>query len=69
MTAVSVKSTRQHASTKGVSPMRECGKPAMMWPFLLAGGRAVTDVSSPLAMECTVMLLATRTPIVGAVAS
>jgi len=69
MTAVSVKSTRQHASTKGASPMRDCGKLAMAWPFMLAGGRAVTDASSPLAMECIVVPLVTRTPIVGAVAS
>jgi hypothetical protein len=41
----------------------------MTWPFLLAGGRAVTNASSPLAMECTVVPLATQTLIVGAVAS
>ena len=69
MTDVSVKSTRQPASTKGASPMRKCGKPAMMWPFLLAGGRAVTDASSPLVMEYTVVPFATGTPIVGAMAS
>ncbi len=68
MTAVLVKST-QSASTKGASQIRECGKPAMTWPFLLARGRAVTDASSPLAMECTGVLLATQTLIVGAVAS
>ena len=41
MTAVSVTSTRRPTSTKGASPMREWGKPAMTWPFELAGGRAV----------------------------
>ncbi len=69
MTAVLVKSTRQPALTKGASPMRECGKPAMTWPFLLAGGKTVTDASSPLAMECTGVPLAMQTLIVGAVAS
>ena len=62
MTAVLVNSTQQPASTKGASPIREWRKPVMIWPFLLAGGRAVTDASSPLAMECTGVLLATRTP-------
>jgi hypothetical protein len=67
MTDVLVKSTQHPASTKGASPMSECGKPAITWPFLLAGGREVTDASSPLAMECTGVPFATQTPIVEAV--
>jgi len=63
---------REHSATcidKGSQSNTGMWEAAMTWPFLLAGGRAVTDASSPLAMECTVVPLATQTPIVGAVAS
>jgi hypothetical protein len=69
MTNVFVKRTQQPASTKGVSPMGLWGKPAVTWPIWLDAGRSGTNASLALAIDCTGVLLATWTSIVGSVAS
>jgi hypothetical protein len=69
MANVFVKITRQSASTKGASPMRLWGKPAMTWPTQLDAGKSGTDASLALAIDCKGVPLAPWTSIVGAVAS
>ncbi len=54
---------------KGESPMRLWGKLAMTWPIQLDAGRLGTDASWALAINCTGVPLATRTSILGSVAS
>ncbi len=69
MTDVIVERTQQPASTKGESPMRLWGKPAMTWPIWLDAGRLDTDASLASAIDPTGVPLATWTSIVSAVVS
>ncbi len=59
LTNVFVKIPQQPTSTKGASPMRLWGKPAMTWPSRLDAGRLGINASSALVIDYTGVLLAT----------